>query len=312
MSPLVAIVGPTAVGKTQLAIALAQRFNGEIVNADSRQVYRYMDIGTAKPTPQERQQAPHHLLDLLDPDQNFALGAFLSLAKAAIKDIQSRQHLPIVCGGTGQYIWALAEGWDVPQVPPNEEFRQLKEQEAQEKGAPALYEELQQIDPQRAAELDHRNVRRVIRALEIYHVTQRKPSDYRRHSEAVEAPLIIGLTLPREDLYRKIDQRVDKMMEIGLLEEVKGIAGMGYQLGQGPLDSPGYRELGQYLSGEITLEEAIQRTKFQTHQLARRQYTWFKSSDPRICWLDASDPQLDERAAQLVTDFCSRSWPVLQ
>jgi tRNA dimethylallyltransferase len=218
----------------------------------------------------------------------------------------------MVCGGTGQYIWALLEGWDVPQVPPDQAFRQLKEQEAQEKGAPALYEELRQIDPQRAAELDPRNVRRVIRALEIYHTTQRKPSDYRRRTDDVGVPLIIGLTLSREELYRRIDQRVDQMMQAGLLEEVKSIAGMGYRLGHGPLDSPGYRELGQYLRGEIALAEAVQRTKFQTHQLARRQYTWFKPTDPRIRWLDAADSHLEEQAARLVADFYSTSRPVLQ
>jgi tRNA dimethylallyltransferase len=312
LSRLVAIVGPTAVGKTRLAIVLAQRFSGEIINADSRQVYRYMDIGTAKPTPQERQQAPHYLLDILDPDQNFALGSFLTLAKNAVNDVQHRQHLPILAGGTGQYIWALIEGWDVPRVPPDEGFRRLKEQEVREKGGQVLYEELQRIDPQRASELDPRNVRRVIRALEIYHTTRRKPSDHRKRISQGGNPLIIGLTLPREDLYQRIDQRIDKMTQVGLLEEVKSISGMGYQMGQGPLDSPGYRELGQHLNGAITLEEAVQLTKFQTHQLARRQYTWFKPSDPRIRWLDASDPQLDEKATQLVAAFYSRSRPVLQ
>jgi tRNA dimethylallyltransferase len=312
LSLLVVIVGPTAAGKTRLAIALARRFSGEIINADSRQVYRFMDIGTAKPTPQERQQARHQLLDILDPSQDFALGSFLALAITAIKDIRSLQNLPIVVGGTGQYIWALVEGWDVPQVPPDEGFRRLKEQEAREKGGQVLYEELQRIDQQRAWELDPRNVRRVIRALEIYHATRRKPSDYQKRVSPSETPLIIGLTLPRENLYQRIDQRVDKMMEAGLLEEVKSIAGMGYQLGQGPLDSPGYRELGQHLNGEISLEEAVQRTRFQTHHIARRQYTWFKPGDPRIRWLDAADPQLDEKAIQLVNAFYPRSRPVLQ
>jgi tRNA dimethylallyltransferase len=312
LSSLVTVVGPTAVGKSRLAVALAQRFSGEIINADSRQVYRYMDIGTAKPTPQDRRQAWHHLLDLLDPDQNFTLGSFLALAKAVVKDIRRRQHLPILAGGTGQYIWALLEGWDVPQAPPDEGFRRLKEQEVREKGGQILYEELKQIDPQRASDLDPRNVRRMIRALEIYHATRRKPSNYRKRTPLAEDSLIIGLALPREDLYRRIDQRVDEMMGAGLLEEVRSIAGMGYQPGQGPLDSPGYRELGQHLNGEITLEEAVQRTKLQTHRLARRQYTWFKRSDPRIRWLDAADPWLDEKAMQLVADFYSGSRPVLQ
>jgi tRNA dimethylallyltransferase len=297
---LLTIVGPTATGKTRLAISLARRFNGEIINADSRQVYRYMDIGTAKPTSEEQKQAPHHLLDLLPPDQSFDLGTFLSLARKAIEEIHGRGHLPMVVGGTGQYIWALLEGWEVPAAPPDPGFRRAKEQEAAQQGALALYQELQKIDPQRAGELDPRNVRRVIRALEIYHTTQRKPSDYRKKTSPGLDSLIIGLTMDREGLYRRIDERVDQMIESGLLNEVRNLAGMGFRLGMGPLDSPGYRELGQYLAGEITLDEAVQRTKYQTHQLARRQYTWFKLNDPRIRWLDASSPDLAEQAASLI------------
>lgn len=299
------IVGPTATGKTRLAISLACRFNGEIINADSRQVYRYMDIGTAKPTSAEQKQAPHYLLDLLCPDQSFDLGTFLSLSRAAIAEVQGRGRLPLVVGGTGQYIWALLEGWEVPAAPPDPDFRKAKEQEAAQRGALALYQELQEIDPQRAKELDPRNVRRVIRALEIYHTTQRKPSDYRQKSAPGLDSLIIGLTMEREKLYRRIDKRVDQMMKAGLLDEVRNLAGMSFQLGSGPLDSPGYRELGQYLAGKITLDEAVQRTKYQTHQLARRQYTWFKLNDPRIHWLNASNPDLTEQAASLLEGFSS-------
>jgi tRNA dimethylallyltransferase len=307
-----AIVGPTSVGKTRLAIALTQRLDGEVINADSRQVYRHMDIGTAKPTQQERQQTAHHLLDIRDPNESFSLGSFLSLSREAINDIQRRGRTPMVVGGTGQYIWALMEGWDVPHVLPNEEFRRTKEQEAQEKGVDFLHQQLQQIDPQRAAELDPHNVRRVIRALEIYRATQCKPSDYRKRMPQIIDPLVIGLTLPREELYQRIDQRVDRMMEIGLLDEVRNLVEMGYQEGQGPMDSPGYRELGQHLAGEISLKEAVQRTKFQTHRLARRQYAWFKLNNSRICWLDASDPQLDAKAARLTMDFLGKTQPVLQ
>ena len=304
--PSLFIVGPTATGKTRLAVSLARRFNGEIINADSRQVYRYMDIGTAKPTPEEQKQALHHLLDIPTPDQRFDLGSFLSLARSIIEEIQGRGHLPMVVGGTGQYIWALLEGWEVPAAPPDPDFRNAKEQEAAHRGALALYRELQEIDPQRASELDPRNVRRVIRALEIYHTTQRKPSDYRKKAAQGLDSLIIGLTLDRGELYRRIDQRVDQMIQAGLLDEVRNLAGMGFQLGSGPLDSPGYRELGQYLTGEITLEEAVQRAKYQTHQLARRQYAWFKLNDPRIHWLDASEPDLAEQAGSLVEGFSSR------
>jgi tRNA dimethylallyltransferase len=309
---LLAVVGPTAAGKTRLAVALAHRFNGEIINADSRQVYRGMDIGTAKPTPQELEQAPHHLINILDPDQDFALGSFLSLAREAMDDIRCRGRLPLLVGGTGQYVWALLEGWDVPQVPPDPEFRRAKEQEAREAGGEALHRQLQQIDPQRAGELDPRNVRRVIRALEIYHVTGRPPSHFRRRMTSTEHPLVLGLTLAREELYRRIDHRVDLMMDQGFLGEVRTLAARGYRLGQGALASPGYRELGQYLEREISLAEAVQRTKFQTHRLARRQYAWFRLNDPRISWLPADSSDLEERAVGLVTDYFPQSRPMLQ
>ena len=171
-----AIVGPTAAGKTGLAIALAKQFNGEIINADSRQVYRHLDIGTAKPTPQQRQQAPHHIIDILNPDQDFSLGAFLALAKTARDEILSRKHLPLLIGGTGQYVWGFLEDWNPAETPPDDDFRRAKEQEARESGADAIYQQLRAIDPERARQLDPRNLRRVIRALEIFHLTGCKPS----------------------------------------------------------------------------------------------------------------------------------------
>ena len=290
-------------GKTRLAISLAQRFGSEVINADSRQVYRYMEIGTAKPTPQERAQAPHHLLDILDPDEDFGLGSFLSLANQEIQEICGRDRLPMAVGGTGQYIWALVEGWQVPQVAPDPEFRRTKELEAEEQGPLALYQELQGIDPHRAAQLDPRNLRRVIRALEIHHSTQTLPSSYAPVGETTVRTLVIGLNLERQELYRRIDERVDIMMEAGLEEEARSLAAMGYPLGKGSLASPGYLEMGLYLSGEIEREEAVQRTKFQTHRMARRQHTWFKAQDPRIHWLWAASPNLEAEAAALVEDF---------
>ena len=297
--PILFILGPTAVGKTELALKLAQELNGEIVNADSRQVYRYMDIGTAKPTPAEQSRVPHHLLDLLPPDENFSLGSFLTLARQAIADISSRGRLPLVVGGTGQYLWALQEGWEVPAVAPDAAFRQACEAAARQDGDDLLYRRLQQIDPQRAAELDSRNRRRVIRALEIHHLTGRIPSSFRRQGEAAPAARIIGLARDREALYDRIDRRFDRMMADGLLSEARQIAEMGYVLGQGPLACPGYRELGQYLDGAISLDEAVQRAKYQTHRLARRQNTWFKPADSRICWLEADDPDLPGKARRL-------------
>lgn len=293
------IVGPTATGKTQLAISLAHQLGGEIVNADSRQVYKYMDIGTAKPTREERAQVPHHLFDLITPAENFSLGRFLTLATAAVHDISRRKSLPIVVGGTGQYVWALRDGWEVPAVPPDNKYRTELEQVAAAQGAQALYHRLQSIDPKRAAELDPRNARRVIRALEINHVTGKRPSELPAVSGQGLEGLVIGLTMGRSLLYERIDRRVDQMMENGFLEEAKNLAAMGYTLGEGCLACPGYKELGQYLGGEMSLADAIQRTKFQTHRLVRRQYTWFKLNDSRISWLDGLDSELSSVALNL-------------
>ncbi|MDP6549379.1 MAG: tRNA (adenosine(37)-N6)-dimethylallyltransferase MiaA [Dehalococcoidia bacterium] len=304
-TPVLFIVGPTAVGKTGLAVALARRLNGEIVNADSRQVYRYMDIGTAKPSPEELAQAPHHLLDIVDPGINFDLASFLSLARGSIQDIRSRVRLPVVAGGSGQYVWALIEGWQVPKVPPDPAFRREKQQEADLHGPMPLYRQLQEADPGRAAQLDPRNVRRVIRALEVCRSPQRAASDLQGRTQPMENVLVIGLTIDREELYQRIDDRVDRMMAAGLLEEVRNLDAMGYRMGQGPLASPGYRELGQHLAGEITLDEAVQRTKYQTHRLARRQHTWFKPDDGRIRWLDASGPGLEASAELLAAELLS-------
>ena len=310
--PLVCVVGPTAVGKTALAVELAQRFGGEIINADSRQVYRGMTIGTAKPTEEEQATAPHHLVDILDPPEPFGLSLFLTHAAEAVRDIRSRGRLSIVCGGTGQYLWALAEGHRVPPVPPDPEFRARLEAEAERLGPDALHLRLADIDPARAGAIDPRNVRRVIRALEIHHVAGRLPSQMRPFTATPAHALVLGLTMPREGLYRRIDQRVDRMMQDGFLQEVEGLLAAGHKLQGGPLDSPGYRELAQHLDGTLSLDEAIAKTKTQTHRLARRQYAWFKPSDPRIQWLDAEDPRLPNHASESVSEFLDSEGPVIQ
>ena len=310
--PLLAIVGPTAVGKTRLAVALGEQFGGEIINADSRQVYRHLDVGTAKPTSLERSRAPHHLLDILDPDDPFSLGEFLTLARELIPEVRRRGHQPIVAGGTGQYVWALLEGWRVPVVPPDPDFRASKLREAEAQGGAVLHAELRAIDPQRAGELDPRNLRRVIRALEIHRYTGSPPSALGKGGRRPVTALILGLTMERARLYQRIDERVDQMMEQGFLEEVEQLSKLGYRLGQGSLASPGYRELGQHLEGELSLDEAVQRTKYQTHRLARRQYTWFKPEDHRIRWLNAQDLNVDEQAAHLVEEYLRSAPPVIQ
>ena len=308
--PVLFIVGPTATGKSRLGVALAQRFNGEIINADSRQVYRDMDIGTAKPSPEQRTLVPHHLLDILDPDQGFGLASFLLLARDSFRDIHSRGRLPIVAGGTGQYVWALIEGWQVPEVPPDHAFREEKQREAEEHGRHFVYQQLEAADPKRAAQLDPSNLRRVIRALEVHRQFQLNSQSRALRAPPVDPTFIIGLTMGREELYQRIDERVDRMLATGLLAEVQALAANGYRLGHGPLSSPGYRELGQYLDGEITLDEAVRRTKYQTHRLVRRQYTWFKLTDPRIHWLDSAEPGLESRAVVMVQDFL-RSLPAV-
>ncbi len=307
-----AVVGPTASGKTALSVDLADRFNGEIINADSRQVYRHMDIGTAKPSPEERQRAPHHLLDVVSPNENFSLGTFLALSRDIARDISQRGRLPLVVGGSGQYIWALLEGWDVPAIPPDADFRDELKAIAEQQGSDTLHRRLAEIDPQRAANIDPRNVRRVIRALEVHHHTGVEPSRFRPRLPNPPPSLVIGLTAEREHLYKRIDLRVDAMMSSGFLAEVESLLEMGYSMSHGALNCPGYRELGEHLAGECSLDDAVARTKYRTHRMARRQYTWFKPSDRRIHWLETEAPDVVERASGLVESFLKEHPPVVQ
>ncbi len=310
--PIICVVGPTAVGKTALAVELARRFGGEVVNADSRQIYRGMTIGTAKPSPEELAAVPHHLLDIIDPPESFGVALFLERATAAIHEIAGRKRLPIICGGTGQYVWGLVDGQSIPAVPPDPEFRAEMEAEAERVGAVNLHLRLAAIDHARATALDPRNVRRVIRALEIHRATGRKPSEFTAAEGPSVKALVLGLTMPRDALYRRIDERVDRMISEGFLEEVQSLAEAGHPVGKGPLDSPGYRELGMHLAGELSLDESIARTKTQTHRLARRQYAWFKLSDPRIRWICAEDAELLDKASTEVSAFLKKEPPVIQ
>ena len=309
---MVVIIGPTAIGKSKLAIKISEQFFGEIINTDSRQVYRYMDIGTAKPSISDQTRVPHHMIDMNLPDNNFSLGEFIKLANEMVEQVSVRGNLPIICGGTGQYIWGIVEGWDVPNTLPNQKFRDVKLKEAKEQGVEFLHDQLAVIDPKRASEIDPRNVRRVIRALEIIKETGFKPSQFAKQRHTEFNPLIIGLTTSRPDLYRMIDLRVDHMMQTGFLEEVKELTIKGYKMGVGSLASPGYRELGQYLEGTCSLEEAISKTKFQTHRLARRQYTWFKSEDTRINWLDINKVDVYQQASTLIKDYLSQTSSMVQ
>ncbi|HUU08690.1 MAG TPA: tRNA (adenosine(37)-N6)-dimethylallyltransferase MiaA [Dehalococcoidales bacterium] len=287
MNRLVAIVGPTAVGKSQLALHLAQTFPGEIVSADSRQVYRYMDIGTAKPSPEELSLVRHHLIDIVNPDEDFSLAQYQHLATQAIADIGQRHRLPILVGGSGLYVWAVLEGWQIPAVPPDLEFRRRLEDKAAKIGAERLYQELVKSDSIAAQQIDPRNVRRVIRALEVLKHTDTPLS---RQKQALSCPtLIIGLTTDRAELYRRVDSRVDEMVQRGLVEEVKKLMGMGYDLSLPAMSGIGYRQIGQYLKGEMTLEGAIEQIKSESHRLVRHQYNWFRLKDDRIRWFEEKD-----------------------
>jgi tRNA dimethylallyltransferase len=283
---LVAIVGPTGIGKSRLALHLAGRFNGEIVSADSRQVYRYLDIGTAKPTEHELALIPHHLIDIINPDDEFSLAQYQELAYRAIEDIQQRNRLPFLVGGTGLYVRAVLEGWQVPGVSPDREFRYNREKRVSESGADGLYEELVRVDPQAARKIDRRNVRRVIRALEVYARTQQPFSKLGQKKAPAFDSFIIGLTADRAALYRTVDRRVDEMIERGLVREVENLLKMGYHLDLPSLSGIGYRQVGQYLNGELTLADAVRQIKTETHRFIRHQYAWFRLTDERIHWFD--------------------------
>ncbi len=285
MRTLVVIVGPTAVGKTEVAIRLAERIGGEIVSADSRQVYRYMDIGTAKPSAEQRARALHHLIDVVDPDEAFSLAQYQSAAYAAIDDIFARGKQPLLAGGTGLYVKAVSEGLRIPPVPPHPGLRaELEAQAASPGGKYVLYAELQRVDPAAAARIDPRNVRRTIRALEVYRLSGARFSELGR----VQPPyrvITIGLTRPRPDLYRRIDARIDAMVATGLVEEARWLA-QRYDWSLPSMSSLGYRQIGAFLRGACSLAEAVAALRRDSRRFVRRQANWFRLSDPRISWLE--------------------------
>jgi len=282
---LLVIVGPTAVGKTALAIDLARRLDGEIVSADSRQIYRGMDIGTAKPTPEEQALVPHHLIDIVAPDEPYTLAQFQADAYAAINDGLARGKLPLLVGGTGLYVRAVVNGLRIPRVPPNPELRaQLAAQDSL-----ALYERLRELDPEAAVRIDPRNVRRTIRALEVCLTTGERFSELGRASPPPYRITQIGLTLSRSELYARIDARVDRMMADGLVSEVESLAAEGYSWSLPSMSGLGYREIGAFLRGQVSLDEAVANIKRNTRDFVRRQYAWFRPKDERIRWFASAD-----------------------
>lgn len=304
MNRLVAIVGPTGAGKSRLALHLAQTFDGEIVGADSRQVYHHMDIGTTKPTPKELALVTHHLVGIINPDEDFSLAQYQQLAFKAINDIQQRNKLALLAGGSGLYVWSVLEGWGIPEVPPDPDFRHNLEETAASGDGDGLYQQLMKVDPVAAQRIDRRNVRRVIRALEVHRQAETPFSRLQQRKTPPFDVLIIGLTVNRAELYHRLDLRVDEMIKQGLIAEVEKLVGMGYHFNMPAMSGIGYRQIGRFLKGELSLEAAIQQIKSETHRFVRHQYNWFKLNDKRIHWFDMNSP-LDTEIAGLVAEFMS-------
>jgi tRNA dimethylallyltransferase len=299
---VIAVVGPTAVGKTEWSLPVAEALDAEIVSVDSRQVYRGLDIGTAKPTPAERARVPHHLLDILAPDQTLGLAEFQRLARGAIAGIHARGRPALLVGGTGQYVWGLLEGWTLPAVAPDLAQRAALEAKAASGGPDALHARLAELDPAAAATIDARNVRRVVRALEVIAATGRPFSDQRRRQAPGYASCVAGLWRPRDELYARIDARVDAMLAAGLLDEVRALAARGYDWSLPALSGVGYRQLGAYLRGDVALDAAVAEIKRATRRYVRTQANWFRRDDPRIRWFQAGR----DRPEQLIAAI--RAW----
>jgi len=291
--PLVVIVGPTASGKTAVSIDLAKRLNGEIVSADSRLLYRGMDIGTAKPTAAEQENVPHHLIDVADPDETWSLALYQRTAYQVIDSIMERSKLPILVGGTGQYVRAIIEGWRIPPQAPDESLRESLSRWAEMIGPEGLHQRLATLDPQAAELIDYRNVRRTIRALEVILNTGERFSDLRKKQQCRYTPFIFGISRPREVLYQRIDQRIDQMIADGLVEEVQTLLQSGYQADLPTLSAIGYGEIIQYLNNQVSLEEAVTLIRRNTRIFVRRQANWFKPDDPRIHWVEAAEGMVD-------------------
>jgi tRNA dimethylallyltransferase len=295
---LLVILGPTASGKSALGIALARRYQGEIVSADSRQIYRGLDIGTAKVTPEERALVPHHLLDVVEPDENYTVAQFQQDAIAAIDAILRREHLPLLAGGSPHYIQSVVENLAIPRISPQPELRaQLEARPLHE-----LVAQLEKLDPQSAASIDRNNPRRIIRALEVCLVSGQPFSAQRGVREPRYTPLFMGIDWPREELYRRIDQRIDERMQQGLVQEVQALLDGG--LSPDRLESFGleYRFVSRWLRAELSSEsEMVQKLKYASHDFTRRQLSWFRKM-PEIVWLKGG-PELEAAAEQYVNRF---------
>jgi tRNA dimethylallyltransferase len=282
--PLVVILGPTSVGKTEIALELAERLHGEIVSADSRLFYRGMDIGTAKPSKQERMRVPHHLIDVADPDESWSLALFQVEANRAIREIHQNHHLPFLVGGTGQFIRSVIEGWMIPPAHPNPHLREILDRWAEQTGGDDLHAKLALLDPEAALTIDSRNVRRTVRAIEVILTTGKRFSEQKLRGHDLYMPLLLGLTRPRDELYQRVDERIKKMLDSGFIDEVQRLLEAGYSPNLPTMSAIGYGEIVAYLQSKISLDEAIKLMKRRTRVFVRRQANWFKANDPHIQW----------------------------
>ncbi len=298
---LLAIVGPTATGKTEAAILVAEALDGEIISADSMQVYRGMDIGTAKPTAEQRAQVPHHLIDIIAPDEPFSVADYRDRADAALNDIWGRGRQPVLVGGSGLYVRAVLDEMDFSYVPPDRELRRRLTEEARAKGLPALHESLTKADPEAAARIHPNDEKRIIRALEVAQARGPRPRQVDQPRATRYNTVQFGLALARDELYRRIEARVDAMLAAGLVEEVRGLLERGYGEDLVSMKGLGYAQLAPYLRGRIALDEAVERLKRDTRRFAKRQLTWFRA-DRRIRWIDVDQAGVPSGVAETVIE----------
>ena len=307
--PLIILTGPTAVGKTKLSIALAKAVNGEIISADSMQVYQYMDIGSAKIKKEEMQGVPHYLIDVLKPEEEFHVVRFQEMAKQAMEEIYAKGKIPILTGGTGFYIQAVVKDIDFSENTEKSEVRSRLEQLAKDKGSEYLHQKLLEVDPDSAQKIHANNVKRVIRALEYYELTGEKISLHNEREAAKESPYCYAyfvLNDMREKLYQRIDARVDEMLKEGLVQEVEKLSRMGYTRNMVSMQGLGYKEILAYLEGECSLEEAVYILKRDTRHFAKRQITWFKR-EPDVIWVNKPEfGYEDEKILNYMLENCEK------
>ncbi|NHM29886.1 tRNA (adenosine(37)-N6)-dimethylallyltransferase MiaA [Neobacillus terrae] len=300
---LIVIIGPTAVGKTKLSIELARRFNGEIISGDSMQVYRRMDIGTAKIKESEMEGIPHHLIDIKEPEESFSAAEFQGMVRKKIAEIAQKGKMPIIVGGTGLYIQSVIYDYQFSDAPSDPSFREELERQAGEIGNEALHKKLEAVDPESASRIHPNNVRRVIRALEIYHCTGKRMGDFQSNQEPelLYDTALIGLTMEREKLYGRINLRVDLMMEEGLLEEVESLYHQGIS-GCQSIQAIGYKEIYEYLEGKSCLETAIENLKQNSRNYAKRQLTWFRNK-MNVEWFDMTDTDMASKKINEISQY---------